>query len=239
MAEPKKNSQLMAQLMMGFEFAPMVRYGPKRIAGNLLTMNSPLLKEAKGEIVPHPRLMMFGFGVEGDVKGELLIAAPPLAYTAEDRTLLAGIIRHELRHAADFVHMGGRTEGMGTGQIAYVDTDAYFNHILEARAYSDQLKWLLNLMGGNERLVVDTLKKNAFFGLSADITKAVEYFLEAFSKQKHEAVFPSFNNPPAMVSKAKGVDSQQVHAEKAAHLVVKIMEIMSFSNMVHVPRGMK
>lgn len=231
MASPRQNAELMAHLMIGIDFHPIMRYGPKKISGNLLNLNSPLLREATGEIVSHPKQMLFGFGVEEPIKGKLIIAAPPVAYTPEDRALLAGIIRHELRHAADFVHMGGNGKGMATGELATTDLDGYVNHIMEARAFSDQLRWVLKLMGNNVPLVMDALKKSAFFGMGDTFAKVAQYFLEALVKHKNEAVVP-------IVSKAENPD-MQVNAKKAAYLVMKILKIMQFSNLVHVSPKVK
>lgn len=82
------------------------------------------------------------------------IAPPPLIYTNEDRSVLAGIVLHELRHAIDFHEMGDTmnavnyTRDMGTHYE--IDVDEYARNILECRAHADQVKNLINTLGGGE-----------------------------------------------------------------------------------------
>lgn len=239
MADPQKNADLMLKLVSGQMFSPIPRYGPKKICGNLLMANSPLLKDARGEIVPHPKLAMFGFGLEPPVAGELIVATVPVAYTMEDRALLAGIIRHELRHAADFISMGGHVKGVGaTGELAALDPDAYVSHIMECRAFSDQLKWLLKLMGSSAAAVMKAIRSSPFFGMDPDFAKCAEYFLEGLTKQKNEAALPAMHQPPAMVRKAE-TPHGKMQFDQITQLLHQIMQKMRFANNVRVPAAIK
>lgn len=94
-----------------------------------------------------------GVDLPGKVASFVRIAPPPLVYTNEDRSVLAGIVLHELRHAIDFHDMEGTmssgdeyTKDMGTHYE--IDVDAYAKNILECRAHADQVKNLISTLGG-------------------------------------------------------------------------------------------
>jgi hypothetical protein len=180
--------------------------------------------------------MLFGFGVLEPHLGEMIVRAVPLVYTMEDRALLAGIIRHELRHAADFVSVGGNISGMGGAnqEIAFTNPDLYIRSIQECRAFSDQLNWLLKTMGGNSSAVLRAIKSSKFFGMSPDFAKVAEYFLDGLVKQQNEDATPPPH--PTLVSKAPkapGLVDEQAH--QILSLLSKIINKMRFSNFVHAP----
>lgn len=229
MANPKKNGAAFNKLIRHISFPSDIRYGPKKICGNLLTINSDLLKDATGQIISNPRETMFGLGAEGDVLGELLISHPPLVFAMEDKALLASIIRHELRHGMDIASMGG---GMGiepSGSLIETDFDGYLSHVLEARAYSDQLRWLLQIMGNNIDSVLRLLRKPPF-GFSPDMVECSKYFLQDFIKSStvHESLGLSINN----ASKKSINNKVDKNVETAARLVAAIMEGFRFKNYV-------
>lgn len=97
-----------------------------------------------------------GVDLPGKVASFVRIAPPPLVYTNEDRSVLAGVVLHELRHALDFHDMEGTmssgadyTKDMGTHYE--IDVDLYARNILECRAHADQVKNLINTLGGGNK----------------------------------------------------------------------------------------
>src|SRR6185436_12486296 len=81
-----------------------VRYGPKDISGNLITVNDPHLRDARAMITDEEQAA-FVFYKVGPKAGTLRIQHPPVSwYTPTDESLINGIIVHELQHAADFTN---------------------------------------------------------------------------------------------------------------------------------------
>jgi hypothetical protein len=201
-----------------------VRYGPKRISGNLLLVNSPLLKDAVGIVTLDPSNTQCSFIPDGppEIIGSLIIALPPFTYSMEDKAILAGVIRHELRHASDFVSMGGKVSGIGYPSKMTMDLDraAYYSHIVEARAYADQLRWYLRMMGNDSGKVMSALAQSELFGADKELQECAKYFLEEISKSP----VSEDAQPVAKHANMAGM-SEKTMVNKAVQNLSKIVEL--------------
>lgn len=103
-----------------------------------------------------PNFMAAAHGMKAPgIESHVHVAPPPLEYDNRDRAMLVGIIVHELRHAMDFHEMGdtmGQTSyNRNKGTHVEIDIDEYGRNVLESRAHADQVKSIIQSMGGGER----------------------------------------------------------------------------------------
>jgi hypothetical protein len=152
------------------------------IEGNLLNTRTGKLKNAIGTIF-WPGESNFGFFDTGSKAGELEIKHPPTLFAKQDRELLASIIWHELRHAQDWsrgdVHYPPKPQKFNTGK--------YARHILEARAYADQLQWLLGRVK-NVQEVMDMLSSGSEFSLDESLHEVALQFLGMIGGGTNESI---------------------------------------------------
>jgi len=256
MADPAKNGPLIHLCCTKGNgaripsFSKEERYNEK-IGGNLIHDDSHLLKNAHGVVTSVMKETMFGFAPEGPMVGSMIIMCPPLSFSMTDKLLLASVIRHESRHAADFVAMGGKTMGQKpSASVADLDLDEYASCIVEARAWSDQLRWLLRMLGNSKAVITAIEDERSFFNFDPGFRKTARYFLEAMEKEvKTEAAFVnggSIFDSPIKISRTRGNDNRRLERqldpkklEQAAMLTLHIISRFSFSENVKVDSTIK
>jgi hypothetical protein len=153
------------------------------IEGNLLNTRTGKLGTANG-IIAWPEKAHFGFFLDGERAGNMEIKHPPVIFVQNDKELLAGIIWHELRHAQDWAK----------GEVNYQEPPSpqfsmgkYARHILEARAYADQLRELLRRVGHPQE-VMDMLSSGSEFALDERLHDVALHFLTMLMSKKNESL---------------------------------------------------
>jgi hypothetical protein len=208
------------------------------IEGNLLNTKTGKLGNAVG-IIAWPEKAHFAFELDGEKAGSLEIKHPPVIFDVSDKELLSGIIWHELRHAQDW----------SKGEINYEDIPQfnmgkYARHIMEARAYADQLRRLLQRVG-NVQEVMDMLESGSVFGMDERLHDTALHFLVMLKGTTNESVASwmapvvtaaSTMVPPAATSTppqlAPITRQAESPARDAAQLVSKLIGLFRFRNFV-------
>jgi hypothetical protein len=155
-----------------------VRYN-EPIDGNLIHTQTGKLGNAWG-IVAWPEPAYFGFFLEGKNKGNLEIKHPPVIFGEQDKHLLEGIMWHELRHAMDWA-TGSVHYRETPGRLARFDMGKYAQHILEARAYADQLRRLASKT--NQQEVMRLLASQSIFSLNDQLLDTARAFLNMMTNE--------------------------------------------------------
>jgi hypothetical protein len=221
-SNPVYNAILLFNIISGKKFTLKTVYGPKEICGNLLNIKSTHIEDAGGMITDEDHLQKMMVSIDENDKANLIISIKPMSYTDTDETLLKGIIIHELRHAADYhsyMEKGGDPNRFGSAIFSEIDLVLYAKHIFEARAYAEQLRWLMKKLNNNVDLILKMLKRG--LGLPDPLYQFAETFLKELIKQNKNESFQHNIEPPAVVDS----DAE----DQAVIAMNKIIEIMRFS----------
>lgn len=198
------------------------------LPGLLGTVTGKIVDYEKADFHCRPRtnMMSAALGDKG-VESHVLIAPPPLEYGKDDLALLSSIVVHELRHAADF----HETDGAAAGAEDYyrdkltIDIDLYARNILECRAHADQVRHLVETMGGGEkarRVLVESVLARALVPRLRDSMLELVDLLCARNESWE---------PPAVVARSED------HVGAAVELVRGICESFRLSRFVRNPRA--
>jgi hypothetical protein len=226
-----------------------IRY-EKALSGGLIRAQSPKLQNAVA-IVTTEFPQKFMFALTGKFAGMLRIFHPPLFYFGTDKSLMASIIVHELRHAADFLNP--QYKNILPSSSDFYDNNKYAKNVGEARAFAEQLNFLLRKFNFDVDLVIRTLKGlrpaevPSPLRMDDDILRAARIYLE-LQRPKTEgwlskmaaplmmgaaSVFPKSNvapEPPESPQITQTAQRQEVR--QAAILVLRIFSLFAFSNFV-------
>lgn len=150
------------------------------IAGNLLLIESQLLKNCRGVISSHAGAK-FAFK-----RGDMLIRFPPTSFTEQDRQSLSGIVVHELQHAFDFANQEIDFEN----QTEYTfNFQQYKVKLGEARAYIQELTHLLKQVGDPEK-VWNVVARSGTFGIHEDYLGFARGFLDEQMRMNEDIMPP-------------------------------------------------
>ena len=221
-SNPVYNAILLFNMISGKKFTLKTVYGPKEICGNLLNIKSDHIADAGGMITDENNLQKMMVSIDKNDKANLIISIKPMTYLESDEMLLKGIIIHELRHAADYhsyMEKGGDPDNFGSAIFSEVDLVLYAKHIFEARAYAEQLKWLMKKLNNNVDLILEMLKRG--LGLPDPIYQFAEAFLKELVKQNRNESFQHHIEPPAVID----TDTEN----QVVNIINKIIEVMRFS----------
>lgn len=226
----------------------------KPIANNLLVFNDVRLKNAIGEIHNNIEKSEFKFFPDGEQAGSILIRHPPVVYDNIDKTLLTGVIVHELQHAADWL----KYKNFKPTRFNSFNSEKYVRHWTEARAYSQQLVEILRRIP-NKKAIIDALSghsstemfkyggkempypKHAIFSWSPLLLDYAKEFLDHYQGRNEgvlsniaaplvmgaASLMPSNQPQPPVNAMQQQVMSQ---TQEAANLLTQIVQKMLFRN---------
>ena len=212
-----KNSQAVKNYFDGI-YVNEVRYD-QPINNNLLNINDEKLKNAKG-LVSSRENPAFKFFMGAELGGNLLIRHPPVFYSIKDEELIRSIIWHELRHAIDWINPEFK-DVEPSSQI--FDVEKYARNAYEARAFADQLKFLMKRIGNPNKVMKVLI--NTTYKFPEALIPVAKAFLKEYSLNA-ESFDPVFQ-PSAIV-----IDQQKEDIRSAAVLVSKIVQMMQFGNFI-------
>lgn len=229
--DPAKNRSYQESVALGTKPKSMEVYKNRLDA----LLNLPgITGTATGRIVDYDlaefhcrsRKNLFGAALgESPVESHVLIAPPPLEYMRDDLALLSSIVVHELRHAADNHETKGATIGVDRyetdrGTHYEINMDLYARNILECRAHADQVRHLVETMGGGEkarRVLAESILARALVPRLRDSMLELVGLLCARNESWE---------PPAIVARSED------HVGSAVELVREICESFRFSRFV-------
>lgn len=197
----------------------------KPLSDNLLTISSPKLKYAQGTVTDRatPKFAFYLF--DGEYKaGNLVIRIPPVLFDDEDKVLLRRILKHELRHAVDWLNPEIQDEPSGKYvREGYIfNLEKYTTNRYEARAHAEELRDLMKQIGDVNK-VLQLLQKRSEFSMSKQLIGIAEEFLHAY-QLRHEQI--TTTPPPAIVRPA------MMYEGRAAQLLGRMLTKMLFRNFV-------
>lgn len=157
MADKDKNAAALYQILVNRSSYSNERYN-KPIADNLLIHSDQRLKNAIGTVqFPQRGVSPFAFIALGDEAGTIKISPPPVIYDEVDKHLLASVVIHELTHA-DHWSKDRRFKPAKIRDEYGFNYVKYARHWTEARAYSQQLIFLLRTIP-NRQTIVDAFSR--------------------------------------------------------------------------------
>lgn len=250
MADVSRNAQAVFALLTRQSFNSQPRYVGK-IGNNFLTFDDPRLQNIKGDVTANVNASHFKFFHSGDKAGNIEIIHPPVVYDESDKHALYGVVVHELRHAQDWLNPAAKFKPVKYYEF---DVDLYNGeNLTEARAYAEELKQLFIKVGSAKKIlatfsqnpsirpipgaaylpsnVPQKYVKHSPFSLSPNLLKFAQELLFHFEKSGvNEVFFPSF---AGQVMQTPAIQrSIEDERQKAATLVVKIIEKLLFRNFV-------
>lgn len=229
-----KNANLVAAVHSNSLNQDLVVYD-KPISKNLLVDDYNSLGDAVSLITKNPNRFQCSFIAREKEKnnfiGYILFAHPPSYYDEKDKFVIFSILQHELRHAMDFVDNNNKPipndyvfpKSDGSYEI---DVDLYSRNITEVRAHSDQARIILKLLG--RKLAKDAIKTSKFTLADSEMREAMLILIDALADEAGVAEsIEGIVNPPAVV-----VKSEDHEIRKLENHLVKILELLKFSNFV-------
>lgn len=221
MCDSLRNAIYAYKILTDQKFGQRTFYGPKNICGNLLNIKSSKYLEIAVGGVTEDRNAIFAMKIMDDDKASIIILNVPMVYDYDDKLLLRSSIIHELRHAADyheFRSKGGNPKDFSSEHLYEINLELYAKHIHEARAYAEQLRWLMKKLNNKTDVVM------ALLSGPLGISDSLHQFAQVFLKELTNESYQHHLEPPSIVD----TDTQ----DQVVNLLKKIFEIMRFSNNV-------
>lgn len=223
----------------------------KPISQNLVRTTSPRYKDAIGAVTSlFGEKYKFKFWGDGEWAGALRIIHPPLIYGPYEKVMLAGIVRHEVQHAIDYLDPNYEASFR---KEAVFNEKLYENKLTEARGFAAELAYLMKALDYDTDIVLEVLYSAKFTHPDHILSIAEIYLTNNYGKRDEgwlsKAVAPvalwtalaGRDNATQTPGNAKAVQSpnvtlnvrqQQQQVKRAAQLAVKVVSAFLFSNFV-------
>lgn len=208
-----------------------------KIGGNLISIRSKKLQEAKGVISSQSK-PVFGFYMIGQNAGNMLIQFPPAIFDNEDKKVLKSIIIHESVHAYDWA-TDRINDDYPIGDILF-NIDKYTRNLFEVRAFVAQLKVLMKEIN-DINLLINQLTNGPFAVKEELIPIIMQYLRKNLSEGIGKLVMPIATAASLMGQTDSHAPStptpitfkQESHSiQQAAKIIKNIINKMKFANFI-------